>query len=77
MALQYSVPEVSVDGYVHVVYNLVGEKGILASACTFNIGDNTIELPKSGYDRTACLTVVCCGQIAGFWEKIAAKMWAA
>jgi len=31
-------------------------------------------LPKSGGDRPACLTVADCGQIAGFGEKIAAKM---
>ena len=49
-----------------MVYNLIGKKGIRASACTFNIGNNTIELPKSGEGRTACLTVVCCGQIAVF-----------
>ena len=70
------MPEVSVDGYAYVVYNLIGKKGILASACTFNIGNNTIELPKSGEGRTACLTVVCCGQIAVYREKIVVKMWA-
>ena len=32
-----------------------------------------ISLPKSGYDRTACLTVSQCGQIAGFGENLTAE----
>lgn len=68
------MPEVSVDGYAHVVYNFIGKKGILASACTFNIGNNTIELPKSGGDRPACLTVADCGQIAGFGEILVREL---
>jgi hypothetical protein len=32
-----------------------------------------VMLPKSGPDRTACLTVSQCGQIAGFGENFTAE----
>ena len=35
-------------------------------------------LPKSGEGRTACLTVVCCGQIDGFgdvWDAEYVGWW--